>query len=453
MKDDGLLRFKDKSREELIDTILKQEEEIEKLKRRIKEKEEADARRRDLKLARLLARKKRQSKPGQKAGHRGLTRPQPNNIDRVIEQKLKLCPECHHSLSESQETITHIQEDIVPAHAEVTMYKKHRYYCKHCKKVVTAPYAPDEVPSGYLGPNALIHMAILKYHHALPGNKIVEIFKDIFNMKVSEGAVTQALKRLSEWLKVEMGTILEAIRKSPNIHIDETGWKVNGKRHWLWAFVNKTLAYYKIDRSRGSKVPKKILPSDYGGIIITDFYSAYNRLPGKKQKCLVHLLSEMRSSYEKSDAKEFLKYHRKLKRILTDAIRLGEIKDDIPKETLYGRILKIKRRLLQWSIGNYKDKHLSNLATRFLKHWFDLTTFLEEEGVSFNNNIAERMIRPNVIIRNRSYQNRSQTGAQAHEVLMSILQTLRLQQKEAIPFLKRAYLTHRQGNPTPLLTF
>jgi len=452
VKDDQIL-LTEKSKEELIEIILKKNKRIEELEKKLREKEQAEARRKELKLARLLARKKRPKTPGRKPGHQGITRPRPEEIHKIIEQKLKTCPDCRHDLSKSQEIIEHIQEDIVPAHVEVTLYKRHRYYCKHCKKIITAPYAMDEVPQGYLGPNALIHMAILKYHHALPGNKIVEMFRDIFSMNISEGAIAQTLKRLSEWLKTETNTILEAIHSSPNIHIDETGWKVNGKAHWLWVFVNERLSYYKIDPSRGSKVPKSILPSDYGGVIITDFYSAYNRLPGKKQKCLVHLLREMRSCFEKDQTKEFLEHHKKLKRILTDALSLGKIKNDIPKENLYSRILKIKRRLLKWSIGHYKDKHLSNLAARFLKHWFDLTTFLEEKNVSFNNNIAERMIRPNVIIRNRSYQNRSPSGAQAHEVLMSILQTLRLQRKEAIPFLKRAYLTHRQGNPTPLLTF
>jgi len=61
------------------------------------------------------------------------------------------------------------------------------------------------------------------------------------------------------------------------------------------------------------------------------------------------------------------------------------------------------------------------------------------------------MIRPNVLLRKISYQNRSEKGARAHEVLMSLLQTLRLQNIAPMALLKRAYLTHRQGNPTPLM--
>lgn len=448
----GLIQFAEKSREELIETILKQQERIQELEKKLRAKEEAEKRRRELKFARLERKRKRSRKSGRKLGHAGITRSSPDHIDRIVEQTLEVCPDCHHSLSASQEVIAHTQEDIIPARVEVTVFKKHRYFCKHCGKIVTAPYAPDEVPRGTVGPNALIHMAILKYHHGLPGNKIVELFYELAGFRISEGAIARALQRLAEWLKVEAQVILEAVKESPHIYIDETGWKINGKGHWLWAFVSERLAYYQIEKSRGSKVPKQIIPTDYGGVIITDFYAAYNKLPGKKQKCLVHLLREMKSCYEKNETKEFLKYYKQLKRIIQDALRLDKKRDEIPKESFLSRVVKIKKRLLAWSTRSYEDKDLKRLSDRFLKHWFDLVTFLEEPGISFNNNLCERQIRPNVIIRNRSYQNRSANGAGAHEVLMSLLQTLRLQRQSPVTFLKAAYLAHRQGNPAPLLS-
>lgn len=455
----GQLLLSEKSKDELIDLILnkdkiisEQKKRIEELQAKLKAIEEVEARRRELKFARLAARKKRPAKPGQKPGHIGITRKQPDHIDRVVEQTLEVCPDCDHHLSASQEVIEHTQEDLIPACTEVTLFKRHRYFCKHCNKMVTAPYAPDEIPQGHIGPTALIHMAILKYHHALPGGKIVELFKELAKFQISEGAIGQALQRLAEWLQVEANQILEAIHQSPQIHIDETGWKVNGKGHWLWAFVSERLTYYKIDPSRSAKVPKQIIPTDYGGIIISDFYGAYNKLPGKKQKCLVHLMREMKKAREKNDSKEFITYYKVLKRILQDALRLDQKRDELPKENFLNRVAKIKKRLLAWSVRSYEDKCLKRLSDRFLRYWFDLVTFLEESGVSFNNNLCERQIRHNVIVRNRSYQNRSQKGAHAYEVLMSLIQTLRLQKDSPVQFLKKAYLAHRQGNLVPLLS-
>lgn len=133
-----------------------------------------------------------------------MTRNRPNHIDRVIEQTLSACPHCEHPLSASLEVIEHTQKDIIPAQVEVTLFKRHRYFCKHCGKIITADCAPDEIPNGTLGPNALIHLAILKYHPALPGGKIVELFKELAGFRISEGAIAQALQRLTKWLQIEV---------------------------------------------------------------------------------------------------------------------------------------------------------------------------------------------------------------------------------------------------------
>ena len=222
---DGLL-LTETSKEELIEEILRLRKENEALKKKLGEKEQTELRKKFLKLQRFELRVKRAKRPGQKEGHLGITRTKPEVIDQVIEQILNSCPDCHKPLSRSQEILEHIQEDIIPAKPQVTCYKKHRYYCKECRKLVTAGYALEEIPHGNLGPNVLIQTLILKYHHGLPFNKIQELFESLCHFKVSQGALAQALQRLSEWLKVEVDEILLAIRASPHIHMDETGWKV-----------------------------------------------------------------------------------------------------------------------------------------------------------------------------------------------------------------------------------
>ena len=177
-----ILRFNEKSRNELIQDILDREKKIESQdqqiaenKKRIAEKENKirdleaklgkknalDQHKQFLKLDRLSKRVKKPKTPGQKEGHPGMTRKKPKEIDREVELKLKACPDCHHRLSPSQEMVEHVQEDIIPARVQTTCFKKHRYYCKQCEKLVTAPYAEDEIPNSYLGPNILIQAVIL----------------------------------------------------------------------------------------------------------------------------------------------------------------------------------------------------------------------------------------------------------------------------------------------------
>ena len=456
--DENIFLNSEKSREELIQEIIERGRKIQEQEKRIRDLEQQlgkknalDEHKQFMLLERLAKLKVRPKTPGRKVGHPGVTRKKPTQIDRVVEQTLKQCPDCYQKLSKSQAVEDHIQEDLIPARPQATCFKKHRYYCKQCKKVVTAPYAEDEIPSGYVGPNVLIQTLILKYHHGLPFDKIADVFQGLNGFKISGGALSQALVRISEWLRVEEAEILSGIRASPRIHMDETGWKISGTKHWLWVAVNEKLAYYQIAASRGAKTAREIVGKNYEGILSTDFYSAYDCLSGKKQKCLVHLLRTMREYRFKDNAPEFVKHEKRLSRIIRDAIRLKERESELSELIYTRRVKQIKMRLLAWSNGDYQNKNLIRLAKRFLKHWLHLLTFLEYPSVDYHNNLAERMIRPNVIIRNRSFQNRSQSGAEAHGTHMSLLQTLRLQGRDIFAELKSAYLFHRQGNIAPIL--
>lgn len=451
MAAESILLFSEKSREELIETILQQQKEIEELRKKLGAKERADDQRKLLKLMRMSQRVEHPKTPGRKAGHVGVTRVKPRTIDRVVELELTHCPECHHSVGESQGVVDHIQEDLIPAHVEVTCFKKHRYWCPGCSKVITAPPAPEEIPNSYVGPNVLVQTVLLKYHHALPFNKIAELFQSLAGLTITEGALAQSLQRMSEWLKIESNVILAAIRASPLIHMDETGWNVSGVRHWLWAAVNKLLAYYRIARSRGAKVPREILPEKYGGILVTDFYSAYNKLSGRKQRCLVHLEREMHRCFLRDQSTEYLKYHKVLKGIVQDARTLKKNQKRFSLKTYFKKVSLIRKRLLRWACREHENKNLKRLSQRFMKHALEMLTFLEEPEVPADNNRAERMIRPHVIIRNRSFQNRSDRGASAHEVMMSLLHTLRLQDQDPLAFFKKAILRHAQGNSDPVL--
>ena len=142
--------------------------------------------------------------------------------------------------------------------------------------------------------------------------------------------------------------------------------------------------------------------------------------------------------------------YRKLKRILNDAKRLDRSRGKLAPWTFARRVSLIKARLLDFACQPFKNRNWQRLSKRLLKYDEEILTFLDVPGLPQDNNHAERMIRHNVIFRKISFQNMSRKGADAHEVLMSLLQTLRLQNKNAVEFFKTAYLRHRQENPIPL---
>ena len=222
-------------KEKLVDKILELQDQLKALQEKydaiLKKKSKEPTSSRDKKPDFIKSDKPKGLPPhrwGQKKGHPGCTRPTPTQIDRTVDQTLNCCPACQGPLNETNDASSHIQEDIIPARVEVTRFVHHSYWCRACHKDVVAPPAPDEVPHGYLGPQALATMVCLKYHVAIPTNKIQSILHDLCGLTVSPGAITQSFQRLAGYLHIESDQIREAIRLAMVKHVDETGWTING---------------------------------------------------------------------------------------------------------------------------------------------------------------------------------------------------------------------------------
>ena len=439
-------------KEGLVRTIREQEQQIEKLRRenetlrheidKLKDKPVASDKKQ------VKASRRNHSKPphlwGRKKGHKGSGRPQPDHIDRLVELTAEECPKGHR-LGDCEDFEDHYQEDLIPARVEVTCYRHYRYWCGACEDHILADYAPDEIPYAKLGPRVLTMMVLLKYYYALPGNKIKAILQGLCGLTVSEGGISQALVRLGKYLEVETDVILTKIRQAAIKHADETGWTVNGVNHWLWVFLNDLWVYYVIHRSRGTNVPKGLLGDKPPGTLISDFYEPYRKLGMRHQTCHVHLLREMHDCRKESPPgnADFDRPYKKLRRILKDADRLSDQRRRLKRGVYQQRVRRIKERLTDFACQPYRDAHWKRLSKRLLKHDQTLFTFLDQPGVPKDNNAAERAIRPQVIIRNRSFQNRTNRGANAHAILSSLTSTLLQQKRDPITEIVAAYPQHR----------
>ena len=215
--------------------------------------------------------------------------------------------------------------------------------------------------------------------------------------------------------------------QSAVLHGDETGWRTNGKTNWLWCFGNQFLTFYMIDRSRGSPALAKFFIQEFARTLITDFWGAYNAVAcAARQKCLVHLLRELEHTEKyKSAGKHWPTFAKKLRRLIGDAIRLWRAKGELSPKTYASRRHRLDIRLAEMIETTWEDANARRLVKRLRRHQNELFTFLDQEGVPFDNNHAERSIRPAVILRKNSYGNRSQRGADCQAVLMSVFRTLK----------------------------
>lgn len=370
--------------------------------------------------------KNRKKAPGAKLGHEGSRRAAPVQIDHKKEHRAEQCPDCGSRLKECAETRTRYTEDIPETKPETTEHTIHRDWCPQCNKKVEPPVT-DALPGSTLGLRVLVLSAWLHFALGNTLGQIVEVFNFHLQMKITPGGLIQMWYRLQELLFEWYQQIHIEAMQSAVLHGDETGWRVDGKTNWLWCFSNADTTFYMIDRSRGSPALLKFFTTEFEGTLVTDFWGAYNAVAcADRQMCLVHLLRELEQTVKyKKPSEGWSAFEKKLRRLLGDSIRLWKSRDEIDEATLISRRERLDVRLAELIDTDWNDSHARRLIKRLRRHQNDLFTFLKKDGVPFDNNHAERSIRPAVIIRKNSYGNRSEQGSDCQATLMSIFRTLK----------------------------
>jgi len=363
--------------------------------------------------------KEEPKKSGQKECHEGCSRKTPERIDEVVEHKLGRCPICGGVVSDTQEIRERVVTDIPETKAKNTKHLIHRCYCGNCDKIVE-PEFYDALPNARFGLKLMILILILKLDCRIPSKKITSILDSVFGVKISDGEIYNILNQLSEAFGDYYEELVRKVKEALAKHIDETSWRINGKNYWLWIFINKEIALYVVRKKRSSKVPIEILGNQEGKFVTSDRLPAYDELSKKsgckQQICWVHIIRNAKEEKEKNpEAKYVYK-------------RLKYIYDKSKKRNVS------KKKLLHWidliASRKYKGWKIYKLVKSVcVKHREDLFRFKYNSEIGATNNLAERGLRHAVVIRKISNGSRSEDGAETTAKLLSVLQTVKLQNK------------------------
>ena len=418
---------------------------------------------------------RRRKRPGARDGHPGHRRPKPTRIDERREHRLKVCPCCGGALQRCHRTRTRLIEDLPEnLQSQVTEHTIHRDYCPRCKRHVE-PVVPDALPNATFGHRLISFTSWCHYGLGVTIEQLVDILQYHLQTRLSAGGLVAAWQRLGEILTPWYEQIAEAARKSAYLHADETGWRVRGRTCWLWCFTNHHNCYYLIDRNRGSPVLRQFFGEAFAGILLHDFWTAYESIDVlDRQYCLVHLLRELEKVDQRNTSAAWQAFAKTLRRLLRDGIRLRKRSDFTPRK-YQSRILRLGRRLdaLIAASGDspappnspaaraaaecrlpaavFADADVRRLCKRLRRTGDHLFTFLDYPQIAFENNFAERQIRPAVILRKNSQSNRSDRGAVTQAVLMSVYRTLRLRGHDPLHTLATALRIYLQTTHLPPL--
>lgn len=396
----------------------------------------AEAKEERKKIYKSVKREKESGRPGAPFGHPGITREKPKEPDKKVSVRLKCCPRCKGRVKRiygENPFSDHIQEDIVII-KETILFRHYKYWCPKCGRVVQG-IGEDEIPRSYIGPNAIVISNLAHYDIGIPYEKLKRFYTDIFGLPLTTGALIGMDKKVAE-KGIPLYTELEKrIKNSSVSYTDETGWPINGDLHWLWHAGNKELSLYTIDKHRSHNVAERILGKNYKGIIVSDCLGAYNLVKAfAKQKCIAHILRDLDGlTILYPDNLEVIAFSVNLENILHEGLGL---KKDYEKRKCALDDLKAGREELEKKLDaltrvKVANKKAEALRKRLIRHKNELFTFLSHPEVEPTNNFAERQLRPSVISRKLSFGNKTKAGADRHAVMMSLIQTAKLQGKDS----------------------
>jgi len=401
-------------------------------------RDEGDEKRASPEIASSTENKPKQDRKGKRGapkGHRGATRTVPATIDK--EKVIAPADVCSCGCSDITPLLDfdmRYVEDIPPVSKEVTREIYLQGRCQHCGKVIRHPDAISK-PLVVTGPNLAAHLTIMN-HMGVTFRKLSAFSTRTLGIDLSPPGVLGIINRVAASLEGPYGEILSFLPDQDWLNGDETGWKVMGRNGYIWCFCNKELAYFHHDYRRSAKVIEKILGDAFKGIVICDFYAAYNCID-TTQRCLVHLLRDIKKEREILSGSKLLKrFDKAVKSFIENGLQVQAMPDGEVKDGALAKLEKQLDRLTRMQVTKGKA---TTLVKRIEKYRDDLIRFVTHPGVEFHNNRAERQLRPIVVNREVSFGSSTDHGARRYCIIHTIVETCKLQGIDPIDFIHRAY--------------
>lgn len=378
--------------------------------------------------------KRRPRKPGRKPGAaygKRAFRPRPRHVDEVLEAPLPdRCPGCGGDELRETDVQPQWQHEIPKVKPRVIQFNVHRGVCEHCGKRLQGRHRLQSsnalgAAANQIGPTALALAGQLNKEVGVPHGRIQALFDRAFGLRISKATIVRGVVRLAQRAEPLYTNIIILVRHSQASTWDETGWRIGGRRAWLWAGVALTATVYLIRRSRAFEVAAEVLGQDYKGGLIADGWSIYDRFKkALRQLCLGHPLRRAVELLETA-TRGAVRFPRDIKRWIQDALDLRDRRDagHVSPHGLavaIGRLEARMGRLLEWPRSNPDNERF---ALHLIDHQDELLNFLRHPWLEATNYQGEQALRPAVVTRKISAGNRTDRGAHAQEVLASVLRT------------------------------
>ena len=372
----------------------------------------------------------RRRKLGPKRGHVGASRLR-STPDVVIECRPSACTGCGEALPASGGRRVGRSQvvELPPVTPVVIEGWQYAMTCGSCGTQTTGTYPVGLEPRRTFGPRIEALLSYLHERHHVGYERLVEVCRDVFGLAISQGGVEHALARLVERARPTYAAIAAMVRGSPVINSDETSARVAGRTEWQWAFQTPEASYHVIAPSRGGDVIDAFLHGVEPAVWGSDLSAPQMLTPaGAHQVCMSHQERNLTFASE-ADTGEARLWAIELRHLFGRAIRLHHERDQVTPETFARRLLLIENATDRLVFDRYvaPKTEAARLQKRYRTHRDSLYVFLHRDDVEPTTNSSERDLRPSVIHRKVIGSFRSAWGAEASAIRTTILTTARKQ--------------------------
>jgi hypothetical protein len=315
----------------------------------------------------------------------------------------------------------------------VIKYVGEERYCSRCKRYYE-PAAIKRLRGQTFGHGFRAWAVYQRIILRLPFRTITQAMEDLFHETASAGSILNFVESFAEYYRRAESILVKSLLDSPFVHADETRLSIRGVDHYAWVFTDGRHVVFRLTETRETMVVRELLKG-YKGVLVSDFYPGYDGLDCGQQKCLVHLVRDLNDDLWKfpfdEELQQFVSSVKELIVPIIEAIDRWGLKAR--------RLSRFKKHVDRFYATVIEDREYVRDVTktyqkRFVRYRESLFRFLDEDGIPWNNNTAERGIR-HLAVQRKISGTFSERGAAAYLVLLGIAQTCRFQEKSFLKFL------------------
>jgi transposase len=391
--------------------------------------------------------------------------------ERIEDYYPELCQACGAALRGEDPAPHRVQQvELPPIKPVVVEHRFHQLSCPCCE-AVTRGWDTTVLNQSLYGERLSAVVGLLSGVGRQSHSQVQGMLSEIFNVELSTGSISRLRAELSDALSASVEEAGSYVRGQAQVNMDETGFRQGNSdgnnreqtRGWLWVMVTPLVSYFSVFLSRSQAVAQDLLGKDYGGVVGSDRCPSYSWLDlSQRQVCWAHLKRDFTQISERSGVshqlgEDLLEQQKKLFELWYQ-VRDGTL----AREPFQQQVLPIRaevQRLLTegagYDIAKGETTPLAKTVRtciKMLKLEPAFWTFVAVDGVEPTNNSAERALRPAVLWRKLSWGSQSRAGSSFVARIMTVVTTLKAQQKDVLPFLALAIRQARLAlNPPSLL--